>query len=70
MDVLTIYLKPLLTCSNINLNIDEIRNCVTLLDKIIDTILTSKEREKYDLLSSRSVALVQSIVPLMMKDPS
>jgi hypothetical protein len=70
MNVLTLYLKPILTCSNINLNIDEIRKCVILLDKIIDTILKSKEREKYDVLSSRSVALVQSIVPLMMKDPN
>lgn len=70
MNVLTLYLKPILTCSNINLNIDEISNCVILLDKIIDTILKSKERERYDVLSSRSVALVQSIVPLMMKDPN
>jgi hypothetical protein len=70
MNVLTLYLKPILACSNINLNIDEIRNCVILLDKIIDTILSTKEREKYDALSSRSVSLIQSIVPLILKAPS
>lgn len=70
MDVLTLYLKPILACSNINLNVDEIRNCVNLLEKIIDAILKSKDREKYDVLSSRSVGLIQSVVPLMMKDPS
>ena len=70
MEVLTLYFKPILACSNINLNVDEIRNCVNLLEKIIDAILKSKDREKYDVLSSRSVGLVQSVVPLMMKDPS
>lgn len=69
-DILTVYLKPHSSSQTIHFNLGEIRTCVAMLDKIIDTILATKERSKYDALSSRSVTLLQSIVPLMMKDPS